>query len=210
MQTSRLVQHTQVKARARREIGKDVRVGRAALSRQHHRDRGGRISGVAAGQGNDSLQRHGRHDGQRLGVQRDQRAARARRHRYVRLRPAHQRRRRRQYRRSVRRLGDFPRALLGDHQDAAAAGRRDHRRTLDSGKGARRRRRDREDLRRAPGGHAARAVAQGKRARGRRGRSSESRSWRSPASIAFCKNCICTGAPQGVHIASRRKTARRQ
>ena len=51
------------------------------LSRQHHRDRSGRISGRANGQRHDSFQRYSRVDGQGFGLQRDQRVARANRHR---------------------------------------------------------------------------------------------------------------------------------
>ena len=74
------------------------------------------------------------------------------------------------------------------------------------GKGARRRRRGRETLRGTSGRHARVAVAEGKRARGRRDRSpgidvvpvAERRS-------ACCENCICTGGPQGVHRLARRR-----
>ncbi len=155
-------------ARARRARDRqDVRSGRAALPRQHHRDRSRRVPGRAAAQGHGPLQRHRRLDGEGFGVQRDERAARGQRHRSGRLRPAHQRRRRRQHRRTVGRSGDLSRALFGDHAHAVAAGRRGDRRGLDSGQGARRRRRGREAVRGASSRHALRSAARGERARHR-------------------------------------------
>ena len=146
--------------------GEELRPGRAAPFGQHHRDRSGGVSRRAGGQGPDSLQRHRGHDGQGLGVQRDERFARRDRHRHQRLRPAHQHRRRREHRRSVGRPCDLSRALLRRHQDGAAAGRRGHRRAVDSRQGARRRRRRREALRRAPSRHEDRLGSEGERARG--------------------------------------------
>ncbi len=80
----------------------------------------------------------------------------------ARLRSAHQHRRRRQHRRTVGRARDLPRTVLGADEDAAAAGRRGDRRSLDSRQGARRRRHRRETLCGAPGGDADGAASEAK------------------------------------------------
>ncbi len=100
-------------ARATREIGKSVRPRRASLSRQHHRNRSRRVCGVASRQRHDSLQRHGRLDGQRFSVFNAASVLRAYSGIDGRLRSAHQRRRRRKHRRTLGRSRDLSRALLG-------------------------------------------------------------------------------------------------
>ncbi len=119
-------------ARAQRARDRqDVRARRLASRRQPHRDRGGRrfpterrkgamrFNETAGSMARDSVFNAASAILRALtGI--DPR----------RQRPARERRGRRHHRRTVGRPGDLPRALLGAYADAAAAGRRDHGRTL--------------------------------------------------------------------------------